>query len=136
MTSGNLIRFHCYGISHVIYSLSACNFYILYFNLFQPSVAFHIETSELKWGNFLVIHYAFTCRGVAPRGGRQVQQIQFQTSEILLFTGVQKLYRPEISRFSPCMLQFLDNIQQLLTFSIYRAEIDYFSLDFLKRSEI
>ena len=130
MASGNLIRFHCYGISNMIYSLSACNFHIFCFNLFQPSVAFHIETSELKWGNFLVIHYAFTCRGVATKGGREAG-----STDSLLFTGVQKLYRPEISRFSPCRLQFLDNIQQLLTFFIYRAEIDYFSLDFLKRSE-
>ena len=32
------------------------------------------------------------------------QQFQFQTYEILLLTGVQKLHGPEISRFSTCML--------------------------------
>ena len=41
---------------------------------------------------------------------KKVSQFQFQTSEILLFTGAQKLYGPEISRFSLCMLRFLDNI--------------------------
>ena len=51
---------------------------------------------------------------------KQVQQFQFQTLKILLFTlftGAQKLCGPEISRFSPYMLQFLDNIQWLLIFS-------------------
>ena len=32
---------------------------------------------------------------------------------ITIFTGVQKLQGPEISRFLPCMLQFLDNLQRL-----------------------
>ena len=40
----------------------------------------------------------------------KVQQFQFQTSEILLFTGIQKSYGPEIPGFLPCMLQFLDNL--------------------------
>ena len=40
----------------------------------------------------------------------KVQQFLFQTSGILLLTGLQKLYGPEISRFLPCMLQFLDNL--------------------------
>ena len=48
------------------------------------------------------------------------QKFQFQTSEILLLTGAQKLYEPEISRFSPCMLQVLDNIRRLLIFSNYK----------------
>ena len=34
----------------------------------------------------------------------------FNTSEILLFTGIQKSYGPEIPGFLPCMLQFLDNL--------------------------
>ena len=34
----------------------------------------------------------------------KVQQIQFQTSGVLLFIGVQKLYGPEISRFLPFVL--------------------------------
>ena len=37
----------------------------------------------------------------------KVQQFQFQTSEILLLTGVQKFCEPEISCFLSCMLQFL-----------------------------
>ena len=37
----------------------------------------------------------------------KVQQVQFQTSEILLLTGVQKFCEPEISCFLSCMLQFL-----------------------------
>ena len=42
------------------------------------------------------------------------QQFQFQTSGILLFAGVKKLFGPEISRFLPCMLQFSDNLPRLL----------------------
>ena len=56
------------------------------------------------------------------KGGRQgdhgrpisklskLQKCQFQTSAILLFTDVPKLYGPEISQVLPCMLQFLDNL--------------------------
>ena len=47
----------------------------------------------------------------------KVQQFQFQTSGILLFTGVQKLYGPEISQFFPCMLQFLTNLLRIFIFS-------------------
>ena len=43
---------------------------------------------------------------------RKLQKCQFQTSAILLFTDVPKLYRPEISQVLPCMLQFLDNLWQ------------------------
>ena len=43
--------------------------------------------------------------------------------------GAQKLYGPKISRFSPCILQFLGNKQQLLIFSNYIGD---FSLDSLK----
>ena len=64
----------------------------------------------------------------------KVQQFHFQTSEILLLTGVQKLYGPEISQYSPCILQFLDNIWRLLSFSNYIGEKCHFKLDFLKRS--
>ena len=68
--------------------------------------------------------------GVATEGGQgghgspnsiskpnKVQQFQLQTSEILLFTGSQKLYVPEILRFLPCILQFLNNLRQLFNFS-------------------
>ena len=44
--------------------------------------------------------------------------IYVQTSEILLSMGVQKLYRPEISRFLLCMLQFWDD--SLTFFSNYK----------------
>ena len=47
----------------------------------------------------------------------KVQKFQFQTSGILLFTDVQKLYRPEISQFLPYMLQFLNNLWRLFIFS-------------------
>ena len=65
----------------------------------------------------------------------QVQQFQFQTSEILLLTAVQKLYGPKISRFSPCVLQFFGNILRSLIFSNYIGEKDQFTLVFLKRSD-
>ena len=67
---------------------------------------------------------------------KQVQQFQFQTSKILLFTGAQKFCEPEISRFSPFMLQVLDNTQRLFVFSNYIEEKDHFSIDVLKRSDI
>ena len=81
-------------------------------------------------------------RGVATGGARgghgnpvstsqqeKVQQFQFQTSGILFFMGVQKLYWPEISRF-------LDNLWQLFIFSNYIREMYHFILAFLKRSDI
>ena len=40
----------------------------------------------------------------------KVQQFQFQTSRILIFMGVQKLYRTQISQFSQCWLQFFNNL--------------------------
>ena len=46
----------------------------------------------------------------------KVQQFQFITSRILLFTGVQQLYGSEIARFLSSMLQFLDNLRQLFIF--------------------
>ena len=55
----------------------------------------------------------------------KVQLFQFQTSSILLFMGVQKLYEPEISQFLPCMLQVLENICQHFIFSNYIGEINH-----------
>ena len=46
----------------------------------------------------------------------KVQQFQFITSRVLLFTGVQQLYGSEIARFLSIMLQFLDNLRQLFIF--------------------
>ena len=59
----------------------------------------------------------------------------FGISGILLFMGVQNLYRPEISRNLSCMLQFLDNFLRLFILSNYIREIDNFTLDLLKRSD-
>ena len=64
----------------------------------------------------------------------KVQQFQFQTSEILLFTVVQKLYGLEVSRFVPCMLQVLDSFRQLFIFSNYIGKIDHFTLGLLTLS--
>ena len=63
----------------------------------------------------------------------KVQKFQFQTSAILLFTDVQKLYGPEFSQALPCILQYLDNLLRI--FSNYLGEIDHFKLDLLKRSD-
>ena len=92
----------------------------------------------IVWGSFktILIHkygqlwFLKRGGGVASGGGqgghglptstsepKKVQQFQFQTSGLLLFMGVQKLYRPEISWFLPCMLQFLDNLWQVFIFS-------------------
>ena len=65
----------------------------------------------------------------------KVQQVQFQMSGILFFTSVQILYGPKISRFLPCMLQYLDNLRWLFIFSNYIGEIDHFMLDLRKRSD-
>ena len=65
----------------------------------------------------------------------KVQEFQFQISGMLLFMAVQKLCGPEISRFLPCMLQFLDNSRRLFIFSNYMRGIDHFTLDLLKRSD-
>ena len=53
----------------------------------------------------------------------------------IAFTGIEKLNGPEISRFLPCMLQFLDNVRRLSIFSNYIGKIDHFTLDLLKRSD-
>ena len=63
----------------------------------------------------------------------KVQKFQFQTSGILLFTDVQKLYGPDILQFLPCMLQLLDNLWRLFIFSNYRGKIDHFTLNVLNR---
>ena len=65
---------------------------------------------------------------------KKVQQFLFETSGILLLTGVQKLYGSDISSFLPCMLQFLDNLRRLFIFFFnYIGEIDHFTLNLLKR---
>ena len=64
---------------------------------------------------------------------QKVQKFQFETSGILLFTDVQKLYVPEISQFLPCKLQFLDNLWRLSIFSNYKVEEDHFTFDLLRR---
>ena len=85
-------------------------------------------------------------RGVATKGRHSpptsipepnnVQKLYFHTSEILLFTDVQKLFGPEISQFLPCMLQCWDNLCRLFIFSNYIREIDHFTLDLLERSDL
>ena len=65
----------------------------------------------------------------------KVQKCQFQTSGMLLFTDVQKVYGPEILQFLPRMPEFLDNLWRVFTFSNYIEEIDHFTLDLLKRSD-
>ena len=61
----------------------------------------------------------------------KVQQFQFQTSGMLLSTGVQKLYESKTSWLLSCMLQFLDN---LLSFSFFKfiGKTDHFTLDLQK----
>ena len=58
------------------------------------------------------------CGHWAGQGAYSHPPLQFlnNTFSLLLFTGVQKLYRPEMSRFLICMLQFLDNLRQLFIF--------------------
>ena len=63
---------------------------------------------------------------------KQVPTVSVSNIRILPFTGVQKLYGPEISRFLPCMLQFLDNLRRIFIYSNYTGEIACFTLDFLK----
>ena len=63
----------------------------------------------------------------------KVQQSQFQTPGILLFTGVQKLYEPEFHNFCRVCYKFW-TIYGSFTFFMFIGEIDHFSLDLLKRS--
>ena len=65
----------------------------------------------------------------------KVQLFKFQISRILLFMCVQKLCGREISKFLPCVLQVLENLQHLFIFSNYIGKIDHFTLDLLKRSD-
>ena len=64
-----------------------------------------------------------------------LKNCQFQTSETLLFMGVQKLYGSETSQFLPCLLQVLDKLWQLFIFSNHLANIGHFTVDLLKRSD-
>ena len=64
---------------------------------------------------------------------KKVQQLQFQILGILLFTGVQKLYGPEITPFLPRMLQFLENLRRRFIFSNHILETE-FRLDLLESS--
>ena len=50
--------------------------------------------------------------------------------------GVQKLHRPEIARFLPCMVLFLDNLLRLSIFSNYLREIDHFKLNLNESSNV
>ena len=79
----------------------------------------------------------FNDRGVATgRGGgagghtppsisepNKVQLVQFQTSNMLLFTGVQNYTDQKFH----CILQVLDNLRQFFIFSNYIGEIDHFT---------
>ena len=56
--------------------------------------------------------------------GPTVSVSNIRDTGILLFMGVQKLYRSEISQFLPYMLQFLDKLGQHFIFSNYIGEID------------
>ena len=49
-------------------------------------------------------------------GPNKVQKFQFQTSGILLFKDIQRLYVPEILQVLPSMLQLLDNLWRFLIF--------------------
>ena len=42
-----------------------------------------------------------------------------------------QVFRPELSRFLPHVLQFLDNLRRPLIFSNYIGEVDHFTLDHL-----
>ena len=56
--------------------------------------------------------------------GPTVSVSNIRDTGILLFMGVQKLYRSEISQFLPYMLQFLDKLGQRFIFSNYIGEVD------------
>ena len=88
--------------------------------------------------------FHYNSRGVAagkpgghayPPSPSKVQQFQFQTSGILLPTGVHKLYGSKMAQFLPSRLQILDNLQRLFIFFNYIMEINYFTLDLLKMSD-
>ena len=59
----------------------------------------------------------------------RIAQEHMTEQGILLFKGVQKLRGPEVSRFLPCLQQFLDKLRWLFIFSNCIREIDHFTLD-------
>ena len=92
----------------------------------QPQHAYCFSYSSLK----SCLQYARASLGGGGRSGKKPwfphfnfrtkqgpKTFQFQASGILLFTGVQKIYRPEISRFFTCMLHFLNNLRRFFIFS-------------------
>ena len=130
-----LIHITIIVLRHFLYLLYLCpcldlslfmTNYVIYF-LFLSCFSFVL----IAWIQTHLFFCSFFSRSVATEGAmhlplppshfsfwtKKVQQFQFQTSGILLFTGVQNLYGLEISRFLACIPQFLDNLQRLFIFS-------------------
>ena len=86
---------------------------------------------------YLIELYVLECRGSHWRGARgpcrhppsphptsssepnkanKIQQFPFQHIRNIAFNRCSEIIRPEISRFLPCLLQFLDNLWRLFIF--------------------
>ena len=145
------------SINHPL-SAKLTQWFVMYLPLFVTDLLLSFLRITITNSNFVVCLYLFVClpsaisqvfSGAQPLGGygggmtsptsisepNKVQKCQFQTSGMLLFTDVQKVYGPEILQFLPRMLEFLDNLWRVFTFSNYIEEIDHFTLDLLKRSD-
>ena len=120
--------YRSYGFHSKIFSYQHLFYQLFVFPTFKLLVCVQIcrqERSHCRepWGHAPSTPPDFNFRT------KQGQQFQFQTSGILLFKGVQKLYGPEISRFLPCIQQFLDNLRQIFIFSNYIRKMHHFTLD-------
>ena len=124
-------------------SFSFINYLLCLYLLFLT--LFHLTQTRFCWSTHLllvaeIILIKFQAFDIFFRTNvnfwtRQGSSVfQFQTSEIFLFTGVQKLFGPKNFTILPCTLQLLDNLQRHLIFSNYIGEIDHFTLDLRKRS--
>ena len=85
------------------------------------------ESYRRKIGRFFLIFLRGRIKVPSPTSiskPNKVHQFQFQISKILLFMGVSKIQGPEILRFLPCMLQFLDNFLWFFIFCKYIRNIN------------
>ena len=73
-------------------------------------------------------------RGLCPSTPHPLQfpnqkrsnSFSFKHQGYLFLRVVQKLYEPEVSRFLPCMLQFLGNLRRHFIFSSLNRSLDLF----------
>lgn len=63
---------------------------------------------------------------------KQGPKASFSNIRNIAFSGCSETYGPKISKFLPCLLQFLDTLWGVFIFSNYVWEINHLMLDLLK----